>query len=387
MDFRLPAEVDEFRDEFRAYLDGATTPALLEELASDSETTGPLVREFWRDMGRRGYLGLGWPKEYGGGGRSALFLWAFNFEMGYRGLPTPLLGLNTVGPALIRVGSEEQKREYLPRILNADVEFAIGYTEPDAGTDLASLKTTAVRDGDEWVINGRKVFTSNAHQADVLWMAVRTDTEAPKHRGISIILVPLDTPGIEVQPFHTTGGGRTNLTFYDNVRVPLSNLVGEENLGWRYITTQLDFERVAISPVPEIARVFDTLVDMYREDGLAPGEEWTRVHLAQMAADLNMLRWLDQKIAAMVARGEVPVAEASMIKVMSNELKLAMLGDALQMLGPAALVRFGQPDAVLDQAGRAFETTRRGGVVNLFGGGSNDVQRDLMGFHGLRLPR
>ena len=387
MDFALPDEVQEFQREFRGYLDNTVTPELLAEIASDGESTGPLVRAFWRDMGERGYLGLGWPEEYGGGGKSAAFLWAFNFEMGYRGLPTPLLGLNTVGPALIRVGTEEQKREYLPRILEADVEFAIGYTEPGAGTDLASLQTRAVRDGDEWVINGRKVFTSAAHQADVLWMAVRTDPEAPKHRGISIILVPLDTPGIEVQPFHTTGGGRTNLTFYDDVRVPVSNLVGEENLGWRYITTQLDFERVAISPVPEISRMLDTLVDQYRRDGTHADEGWTRVELAAMAAELNMLLWVDQKIAAMVANGEVPVAEASMIKVLSNELKVTMIGNALQMLGPASLVRHGEPSTLYDSAGRAFEMIRRGSSVNLFGGGSNDVQRDLMGFHGLGLPR
>ena len=387
MDFALPAEVDEFRQEFRTYLDGAMTRELLDEIASDSETTGPLVRGFWREMGERGYLGLGWPEEYGGGGKSALFLWAFNFEMGYRGLPTPLLGLNTIGPALMRVGSEEQKKEFLPRILDGDVEFAVGYTEPDAGTDLASLQTSAVRDGDEWVINGRKVFTTNAHQADMLWMAVRTDPEAPKHQGISIILVPLDTDGIEVQPFYTTGGGRTNFTFYDNVRVPLSNLVGEENMGWRYITTQLDFERVAISPVPEIARMYDTLVGIYREDGLGGGETWTKAKLVEIASELNMLRWLDQRIAAMVANGEVPVSEASMIKVLSNELKLEIVGHALQMLGPASLVRFGESGALLDSAGRAFEATRRGGVVNLFGGGSNDVQRDLMGYHGLGLPR
>ena len=386
MEFALPSEIVDFQEEFRAYLDGAVTPELEEELRQPGEFTGPLTREFWRDMGQRGYFGLGWPEEYGGGGRSALYLWAFNFEMGYRNLPTPLLGLNTIGPALIRVGSEEQKREYLPRILAGDVLFSVGYTEPDSGTDLASLQTRAQRDGDEWVINGQKVFTSIAHESDVIWLAVRTDPEAPKHRGISIILVPTATPGITVQPLPQLSG-RNNITFYDNVRVPLRNLVGEENLGWRYITTQLDFERIAISPVPEVARTLDTLVELFKRDGVGAGEEWTRVQLASMAADVNMLKWLDLRVAAMVAEGQVPVAESSLIKVMSNETKVQHVSDVLQMLGDPALVRHGEEGYLADGAGRPYEQQRRGSVVNLFGGGSNEIQRDLIGFHGLGLPR
>ena len=386
MEFSLPADIVDFQEEFRAYLDEAVTAPLKEELREPSEFTGPLTREFWRDMGQRGYFGLGWPEAYGGGGKSALYLWAFNFEMGYRNLPTPLLGLNTIGPALIRVGSEEQKQEYLPRILSGDIIFSVGYTEPEAGTDLASLQTRAQRDGDEWVISGQKVFTSLAHESDMIWMAVRTDPEAPKHRGISIILVPTDTPGITVQRLPQLSG-RNNITFYDDVRVPLRNMVGEENLGWRYITTQLDFERIAISPVPEVARTFDTLLELFRRDGVGANEEWTRVQLASMAADVNMLKWLDLRVASMVAEGQVPIAESSLIKVMSNETKVKLISDTLQMLGDPALVRQGEEGYLTDGAGRPYELQRRGSVVNLFGGGSNEVQRDLIGFHGLGLPR
>jgi alkylation response protein AidB-like acyl-CoA dehydrogenase len=307
--------------------------------------------------------------------------------MAYRGLPVPVVTLNTVGPALAKVGSEEQKKEFLPRILRAEVEFAIGYTEPEAGTDLASLQTRAVRDGDSYIVNGQKMFTSGADHADYVWLAVRTDPEAPKHRGISLLIVPMTSEGIEVRPFYTMAGGRTNITFYDNVRVPVSALVGEENRGWYYMTTQLDFERVAISPVAEIERIFDSLVAAFRERGLGEDEEWTRVTLASMAADLNMLKVLDVKVACMVANGEIPVYDASLLKVLSNELRLKLCGDAVQMRDTAGLIRRGSPGVHLDGAGRSLEGQLRGSVVGLFGGGSNDIQRDIIATHGLGLPR
>ncbi len=388
MDFQYPADVQAFREEFRRYLDSVVTPELVEEIAvNGGETTGPLTKAFWRRLGEDGYFGLGWPVEYGGGGKSMLYLHAFNYEMAYRHLPVPVVTLNTVAPTLMRIGSEEQKKECLPKILRAEIEFSIGYTEPEAGTDLASLKTRAVRDGDSYVINGQKVFTSGAHQADYVWLAVRTDPEAPKHRGISILVVPLESEGIEVRPLYIMHGGRTNVTFYDNVRVPLSALVGEENRGWYYMTTQLDFERVAISPVAYIERVFDWLCQLFRQEGLALDDEWTRVALAGWAADLNALKVMDLKTASMVANGEVPVSEASLLKVLSNEFRARLLGEALQMLGSAGLVRRGSQGARLDTARDTIERQIRESPINLFGGGSNDIQRDIIGFHGLGLPR
>ncbi len=387
MDFAYPAEVEAFRQEFRRYLDSVVTPELLQEIQGGGEGGGARTREFWRRLGADGYLGLGWPKEYGGGGKSALYLHVFNYEMSYRGLPVPVVTLNTVGPALAKVGSEEQKREFLPKILRAEVEFAIGYTEPEAGTDLASLKTRAVRDGDYYVVNGQKMFTSGAENAHYVWLAVRTDPDAPKHRGISLLIVSLKSEGIEIRPFHTMAGGRTNITFYDNVRVPVSARVGEENRGWYYMTTQLDFERVAISPVAEIERIFHSLCRAFREEGIREDEEWTRVTLAGMAADLNVLKVMDVKTAAMVANGEIPVYEASLLKVVSNEMRLKLCADALQMLSNRGLIRRGSPGVHLDSAGRALEAQLRGGAVGLFGGGSNDIQRDIMATHGLGLPR
>ena len=384
MDFAYPRDVLDFRTEFGRYLDSVVTDELLREVStSGAETTGPLTKAFWRRLGEDGYFGLGWPAEYGGGGKSVLYLHAFNYVMMYRRLPVPIVTLNTVAPALMRVGSEAQKQEYLPRILRGEMEFAIGYSEPGAGTDLASLETRAVRDGDTYVVNGQKVFTSGAHHSDFVWLAVRTDPEAPKHRGISLLIVPLDSDGVEVRPFPTMGGYRTNITFYDNVRVPVSALVGEENRGWVYITTQLDFERVAISPIPGIERVFDSLCGLFRENGHVAGD-WTRAAFARWAADINVLKVMDLKMASMIDNGEVPYYEASLLKVLSTEFQTRFYNEALQALGSSGLVKRGSPGEVLNGD---IERSLKSSLVLLFGGGSNDVQRDIIATHGLGLAR
>ncbi len=387
MDFEYPADVAEFRAEFGRYLESEEMAELVRENRASDGWGGPSAKALWRKLGGDGYFGLGWPKEYGGGGKSLLYLHAFNYEMAYRRLPVPVVTLNTVAPTLMRIGSEEQKQAYLRKILLGEIEFAIGYTEPEAGTDLASLQTSAVRDGDDYVINGQKVFTSGAHHADYLWLAVRTDRDAPKHKGISILIVPLDSEGIEVRPLQIMGGGRSNITFYNDVRVPVSSLVGEENRGWQYITTQLDFERVAISPVAQLERVFDWLCARFGESGIPANESWTRATLARMAADLNVLKVMDLKVASMVANGEIPVYEASLLKVLSNEVRVTFTGEVLQILGSAGLVRRDSPGAPLDSSGDAIEHQLRESPINLFGGGSNDVQRDIIATHGLGLPR
>ncbi|HEV8574150.1 MAG TPA: acyl-CoA dehydrogenase family protein [Dehalococcoidia bacterium] len=384
MDFAYPQEIAEFRKEFGRYLDSVVTEELLREITtSGAETTGPLTKAFWRRLGEDGYFGLGWPIDYGGGGKSVLYLHAFNYVMMYRRLPVPIVTLNTVAPALMRVGSDAQKQAYLPRILRGEIEFAIGYSEPGAGTDLASLETKAVRDGDTYVVKGQKVFTSGAHHSDFVWLAVRTDPEAPKHRGISLLIVPLDSEGVEVRPFPTMGGYRTNITFYDNVRVPISSLVGEENRGWTYITTQLDFERVAISPIPGIERVFDSLCTLFRDDGRMMGE-WTRAAFARWAADINALKVMDLKMASMIDNGEVPYYEASLLKVLSTEFQTRFYNEALQALGNSGLVKRGSPGEILNGD---IERSLKSSTVLLFGGGSNDVQRDIIATHGLGLAR
>ncbi|MYV89945.1 acyl-CoA dehydrogenase family protein, partial [Streptomyces sp. SID1034] len=208
--------------------------------AADTDAQRALLRR----IGADGMLGLGWPVEYGGQGRGPDEQFVF-FDEAYRaGAPVSMVTLNTVGPTLMKFGSAEQKAYFLPRILRGDLVFAIGYSEPEAGTDLASLRTKAVREGDSWAIDGQKVFTSNAQNADWIWLACRTDPDAPKHKGISIILVPTEAPGFSWTPIETVGGLTTTATYYDGIRVPRGNLVGAENAGWGLITNQLNHERV-----------------------------------------------------------------------------------------------------------------------------------------------
>src|SRR2546426_6499706 len=238
-------EQEQLRRDLRAYYDTLLTPEVEEGLAQ-GRGIGPVNREVVRQMGEDGWLGIGWPKEYGGQGRSAIEQFIFFDESMRAGAPVPMLTINTVGPTIMDFGTDEQKAEFLPRIVKGEIHFCIGYSEPGAGTDLAALKTKAERDGDEFVINGQKMWTSLAGDADYVWLAVRTNPEAKKHKGISLFIVPMDTPGVSVVPMHLLSEHNINQTFYEDVRVPASSLVGGENEGWRLITSQLNRERVTL---------------------------------------------------------------------------------------------------------------------------------------------
>src|SRR5918994_3050715 len=229
-------EQEQLRRELRAYYDKLLTPEVEEGLAR-GHGIGPVNRQVVRQMGEDGWLGIGWPEEYGGQGRSAIEQFIFFDESMRAGAPVPMLSINTVGPTIMNFGSDEQKTEFLPRILSGDIRFCIGYSEPSAGSDLASLRTSAVRDGDDYVINGQKMFTSGAANADYIWLAARTDPNVKKHKGISIFIVPTSSPGFSYRPLHTMPGVSTYYTFYDDVRVPAASIVGGENEGWRLITT------------------------------------------------------------------------------------------------------------------------------------------------------
>lgn len=245
MHIGLTPEQQALRDELRSYYANLLTPEVEDEL-SHSEGVGPVARGIWKQMAADGWAGIGWPKEYGGQARSQMDQFIFFDESMRAGAPVPMLTINSVAPTIMQYGSQEQKDFYLPRILSGDIHFCIGYTEPDSGTDLASLRTRAERDGDEYVINGQKIFTSLATDADYVWLAVRTDPNVKKHKGISMIIVPTDTPGFKAEPISNMGGFNTNATFYEDVRVPVTNLVGEENRGWNLITNQLNHERVTL---------------------------------------------------------------------------------------------------------------------------------------------
>jgi alkylation response protein AidB-like acyl-CoA dehydrogenase len=283
-------------------------------------------------------------------------------------------------------GTEEQKKEYLPGIWSGEIRFAIGYTEPNAGTDLASLQTRAVRDGDEWVINGQKIFTSEAHVSTHVWLAARTDPDAPKHKGISMFIVPIDAPGVTMTPMWTMSGLRTNQTFYDNVRVPGDALVGEENRGWYIVAHALNHERVGLAPTSGLGRSFDLLIEYLREK--RPGllrDQAVRLRLAEMKAELHMQRALATKNGSIIANGGTPTMEASMAKVWSSELRYRLHSTAMDLLGRYGGLTREAGDAA--PAGGRMESTYRMSPILRFGGGTNEVQRDIIAQRGLGLPR
>src|SRR5215472_2337967 len=291
-------EQERLRQQLREYFASLMTPELRRGLAETGGDygDGQAYRAVVRQLGRDGWLALGWPAEYGGRNGSMLDQLIFTDEAASAGVPVPFLTLNTVGPTIMRFGTAEQKARYLPRIAAGETHFSIGYSEPEAGTDLAALRTRAVRvkgggaaGGDDYVINGQKMWTSLIQYADYVWLACRTDPEAPRHRGLSILIVPTDAPGFSWTPVRTVAGPTTSATYYSDVRVPASALVGDQNQGWPLITNQLNHERVALTSSAPIRSALREVRDWARETTLADGravidQEWVRVHLARVHA-------------------------------------------------------------------------------------------------------
>jgi 3-oxocholest-4-en-26-oyl-CoA dehydrogenase alpha subunit len=341
-----------------------------------------------RQMGDDGWLGIGWPTEYGGHGRGPIDQMIFVEESHWAGVPLPLLTLNSVGPAIMQLGTDEQRERFLPDILRGGVHFSIGYTEPGAGTDLASLETRAVRVGDEYVINGRKLYTSAIQYADYVWLAARTDPGAPKHKGLSVFIVPVDAPGFSWTPLATMAGEFTSSTYYDDVRVPAANLVGEENAGWKLITNQLNFERVAICPVSGILRSISDVRSWAQETRLADGrrvidQQWVQVHLARLWSRAEYLKLINWKVAWAADKGLNP-ADASATKVYGSEFALEAYRVLLEIVGQSGYLSSGSPGAVLSGT---LEDRARSQTIFTFGGGTNEIQRDIIAWVGLGLPR
>jgi 3-oxocholest-4-en-26-oyl-CoA dehydrogenase alpha subunit len=378
------------RKELREYFEALLTPEVRAQLGHAGEGS-PKFREVVRRLGADGWLGLGWPKEYGGQGRDAMDQFILFDEVQRAGAPFPFVTVNTVGPTLMAFGTEEQKQRYLPGILSGDVNFAIGYTEPDAGTDLASLRTRAVRDGDEWVINGNKVFTSGANQADCIWLACRTDPDAAKHRGISIIIVPTDRPGFKTTPIVTVGSVVTQATYYDDVRVPAGNVVGEVNGGWRLITNQLNHERVGLAALGGLThRLYDDVVAWCADtESGEPGRRmidvpWVQTDLARAYALLEAMKLLNWRMAAAVAADELTASDASAAKVYGVETQIEAYRLFLGILGAVGYLREGSPGAVLRGE---VERAARAAQINTFGGGVVEVLREIVATAGLGMVR
>ncbi len=378
------------RSDLRAYYQELFSPDLRARLDAEwDQLGGPAFREAMGRMGKDGWLVLGWPKEHGGQGRSHLDQFIFWDETYRARAPLPVITVNTVGPMVMQFGSDAQKTELLPKIRDGELMVGIGYTEPGSGTDLASLKTKAVRDGDDWVINGQKIFTTHANDADYIWVAARTDDEAPKHKGISIILVPTDAPGYSCTPITTIGGEVTNATYFDNVRVPLSNLVGPENAGWSLITGQLNLERITLAMPGPSARIVEevwswTRTTDYPGGGKVIDQPWVQLHLARARAKLEALEVLNWRSAWSIDKGQPNMADASAVKVFGTELLIELYRLMLEITSTAGLVPQFKQGALF---GGALEQAYRAATVNTFGGGVNEVQRDIIAMAGLLLPR
>ncbi len=382
-------EQQALRQELRDYYTQLLTPEVQESLVG-SNGVGPAMRKVVKQMGTDGWLGIGWPEEYGGKGKTQLEQFIFFDESMRAGAPVPMLTINTVGPTIFRYGTDEQKERFLPQILKGEIHFCIGYTEPGAGTDLAALKTRAVLDGDEYVINGQKIFTSLASDADYCWLAVRTNPDVSKHKGISMIIVPMDTPGITVQPMDLMSEHDINQVFYEDVRVPAANLVGGENNGWSLITNQLNHERVTLCSSGMLEQTYEETLRFAQDTKLADGrrvidQEWAQLNLARVRAGLEFLRLVNWKVAWGATEGHpLDIGAASTIKVFGTEFYLEAFRLLMEVVGPASYLRSGSPEALLHSR---LERNYRSLIILTFGGGVNEVQRDLIAMFALGLPR
>jgi 3-oxo-4-pregnene-20-carboxyl-CoA dehydrogenase beta subunit len=371
----LTAEQLALRDELRAYFAGLIPPA--ERAAMLTDRHGAVYREVVRRMGRDGWLGVGWPTEYGGRGLGQVEQQIFANEAARADVPLPAVTLQTVGPTLQAHGTPEQREFFLPKILAGEVHFAIGYTEPEAGTDLAALRTRAVWDGQGYVVNGEKIFTTGGHDADYVWLACRTDPEAPRHKGISILIVDTTDPGYSWTPIITLDGAHhVNATYYSDVRVPVTRRVGAENAGWRLITTQLNHERVMLGPAGKLAALHDRVRDWAASRTGPDG----RQALGAAYASLRVNELLNWQVAS---ADTVDVADASVTKVYSS-VRLQQLGQLLEEV----VARHGDPaEEETAQLRHWLDIQAKRNTVLTFGGGVNEIQRELIATAGLGLPR
>ena len=377
----------ELRKEFRAYFTKLIKPEYREELRNAE--SGELYKTLIRQQGKDGMLAVGWPEQYGGRGLSESEQLIRYEEALLAGAPVPFVTLNTVGPAIMSKGTEEQKQRFLPDIAGGKVHFAVGYTEPGAGTDLASLTTSAVREGDHYIVNGNKVFTSGAEGADYIWLAARTDPDAKKHKGISILVADTKDPGFSYGPIHTMGGVNTNVTYYTDVKVPVDMIIGEENGGWRLITEQLNHERVGLAAWGiQGWKIFRDAMDWARNTKSADGvrvidDPTAQRNLAEVYAHLEAMRVMNARMSWQLDQHEMNPVFPSAIKVYSTEIMLEICRLLMDVVGPHALIAPGNEGTVLHGN---LEHEYRRATINTFGGGVVEVLRGLVATHGLGMP-
>ncbi len=391
MNIELTPEQKALQQEVREYMTTVMTPELLQEMKDDElkEGGGPEFRKQYARMGADGWIGLSWSKDLGGREMSHLEQYIFTDEVVRSGFAYPFLTTEAVTPVIAANANEEVREEVVGGVKRGKVVIAIGYSEPSAGTDLASLKTKAVRDGDDWVINGQKMWTSLANYADYVWLAARTDPdESKKHKGLTMFLVPTDNPGFSVTPVHTLGV-RTNATYYNDVRIPDKYRVGEVNGGWKLITGQLNIERLSLFTHGQVDALYvDTCKWAAETDAPEGGklieQPWVQQNLAKVKSGLEVVKLICWKQAWAMDQGPLDMADASMAKVYSSEFFVELYRLLLEVLGGAGAIAAHSPGAVLK--GR-IEFRWRVGSILTFGGGTNEIQRDIIAMAGLWMPR
>ena len=390
MDFELSVEERAFEAEVERFLEENRSPDVMdvhpEQLSQTVDT--PAKRAFMRKLAARGWLGMSWPKRYGGQERPGIYDHILTEALSRFGAPQPGKGVGIVGKTLIRHGNETLKQYFLPRIIRGEIEFAIGYSEPQAGSDAANMQLRAVRDGAGWRLDGQKIWTTSAHFADWYWLGARTDPSAPKHRGISLFLIRMDDPGLTVRPTWTIGDERTNEVFFDGVRVSDDFVVGEVNRGWTYICEALDLERFAMMPIGPLEMKLEALcgwVRSARRDGEALRHEpLVRARIARLAAQLEVARGLQRRVVSEAVKGRVPTVESSKYKLYMNELGKRVADTALDLMGAAGQLKPGETGAPL---GGRFERSYRYTVVDTIGGGTSEIQKNIIARRGLGLPQ
>jgi alkylation response protein AidB-like acyl-CoA dehydrogenase len=396
MEFRFTPEEEAFRSEIREFLeaelpsDWSQTEGTGGQLGEGGDARWEFLRTFQKKLAAKGWLTLGWPQEYGGLGASHMQQVIYNEEMTYARAPTQLgVGPDRVGPTILLYGTDEQREKLIPGIANADEVWCQGFSEPGAGSDLASLQTRADADGDNFVINGSKIWTSLAHKADWCILLARTDQEAPKHKGISYFLLDMKTPGVQVRPlFDLTNRHTFNEVFFEDVRIPRTNLVGELNRGWYVAAATLDFERSGINRVVMGYRTLEELTGYAREtkiNGHRLGDErMIRNKLSELAIEFTAGRMLAYRVASMQARGQIPNTEASMSKMYGSELQQRLAGAGMQIMGLAGQLEPGSRWAPL--AGRLEQFYLFASALTV-AAGTTEIQKGIIAGRGLGLPR
>jgi alkylation response protein AidB-like acyl-CoA dehydrogenase len=394
MNFNFTKEEEQFIDEVKSFIDEEKKKLNADDVfapnrEADAQTKidSPARRDFMKILSSKGYLGMSWPKEYGGQEKPGIYDYILNEELCRVGAPSPGKGVGSIGQTIIHHGSKKIKDEFLPQILAGEIDFALGYSEPGAGSDLASLQLKAEKKKDGWLINGQKIWTSSAHVADWYWLAARTDPEAPKHKGISVFLVKMDNPGIEVHPIETVGEHATNSVFLTDVFIPDEYVVGEINLGWVYICEALNYERFTFYTIAPLEQKFKELVELtnqVKRDGVLLSEiHDIRKKIIYLFADVQKAKVLQRKVLSVAIQDEVPQTEAAVFKLFSTKLHQKLANQAMDILGREGLFR---KEYDKSHANGKWEWSYRSTLVDTIGAGTTEIQKNTIAKKSLKLP-